>query len=311
MSNLGILTERFLKYQRVLGRAPRTAERYKFNLRLFCKWLGSREISKELVCEFVLYLKEKGYQPWSVNSAISALRVFIRYLHQEQKILKEDFSYILKYQKTEPFNPPLLTNQEIEAIFTFERKMSPHHSWFDARKYSFCLELMARCGLRVDEVLNLKVGDLNFASQTLKVIGKARKLRTLHLPSIMYPRLLDWVLERKLEPQDWLFQGVSGNKMGYRSLVDELKKRARILGVNKRVHPHLFRHCFITQAVKADVVPAKLMKAVGHTSVQSYFRYTHLVADDIIDVFEKHPLNKPKPKAPQIIEPQPKVVTYN
>lgn len=286
------LVGRFLKYQQISGKASRTVERYKFNLRIFVKYLGDREINKDSISSFVLYLKEKGYQPWSINSAITTLRVFVRYLYQEKKLLKEDFSYVLKYQRTEPFNPDLLTNQEIEGIFNFERKMSPHHSWFDARKYSFCLELMARCGLRVDEVLNLKVSDLNFANQTLKVIGKGRKLRTLHLPSIMYPRLLNWVLERKSEPQDWLFQGMSGNKMGYRSLVDELKKRARILGVNKRVYPHLFRHCFITQAVKADVVPAKLMKAVGHTSVQSYFRYTHLVAEDIIDVFEEHPLNR-------------------
>jgi integrase/recombinase XerC len=294
MEEFNDLIQQFSTYQKIIGKAPRTIERSKFNLRLFNKWLVGGCITKEKGIEFILYLKEKGYKPWSINSAVSTLRVFIRYLHQEKKLLKEDFSYILRYQKTEPFNPTLLTNQEIEAIFTFERKMSTQHSWFDARKYSFCFELMARCGLRVDEVLNLKVGDLNFANQTFTVVGKGRRLRTLHIPSIMYPRLLNWVLERKLEPQDWLFQGMKGNRIGYRSLVDELKKRARLLGINIRVHPHLFRHCFITSAVRADVVPAKLMKAVGHTSVQSYFRYTHLVADDIIDVFEKHPLNKIK-----------------
>lgn len=294
----------FLEFQKVGGKAPRTIERYFTNLRLFSNWLGEdQEISKKSVSDFILYLKEKEYSSCSINSAISTLRLFIKFLCQE-KILREDFSYILRFQKTEPFNPQLLTNQEIEAIFSFERKMNPQHSWFDARKYSFCFELLARCGLRVDEVLNLRMGDLNFASQTLKVIGKGRKLRTLHLPSIMYTRLLNWVLERRLEPQDWLFQGVSGNRMGYRSLVDELKKRAKLLGINERVYPHLLRHCFITSAVRADVVPAKLMKAVGHTSVQSYLRYTHLVAEDIIDVFEEHPLNKPKSQEPEVTTPQ-------
>ena len=82
--------------------------------------------------------------------------------------------------------------------------------------------------------------------------------------------------------------------MGYRSLVDELKKRARILGITKRVHPHLFRHCFVTTALRADVSLVKLMKAVGHSSIQTTLRYTHLVVEDIVDVFEEHPLNKVK-----------------
>ncbi|OGY24279.1 MAG: hypothetical protein A2172_00210 [Candidatus Woykebacteria bacterium RBG_13_40_15] len=296
MTRGSLPVENFLRYQRLSGKAPRTVERYKFDLRLFDKWLGTRNVNKESVTDFILYLKGRGYKAWTINSTVSALRVFIRYLYQEEKLLEEDFSYALKYQKTEPFNPDLLTNQEIEAILNFERKMSVHHKWFDGRKYTFAIEFLARCGLRVNELLSLKVADLNFQNRTFRVIGKGGKLRTIYIPSVIYLRLVKWILDRHARPEDWLFQGMKRNQMGYRSLVDELKKRVRLLGINKRVHPHLFRHCFITEAVKADITPAKLMKAVGHSSVQSYLRYTHLVADDIIDVFEEHPLNKFKEK---------------
>jgi integrase/recombinase XerD len=150
-------------------------------------------------------------------------------------------------------------------------------------------------GLRKFEALGLKIGDFDFEEGILRITyAKGNKSRLVPIPEALGSRLKAWFTDRRANPTDWLFQSRNGTPMGYSTLVGELKKRANLLGIKKRVHMHLFRHCFITELIKAEAPALKVARIVGHSSLNSTMRYTHLVVEDLKGTIEQHPLNRKK-----------------
>ncbi len=298
---------RFLRFCEYRGLDSKTITRHRFNLNDFVDWLGRKQITKETLREFILYSKnrkartnnglsqEVGLSIYSVNSFITSLKRFVYYLWSEEKVLQEDLSQSITSLPPKPFMPVLLTPMEIYAIINCPRKWDEHHSWIDRRKYDFFFELLACLGLRKFEALGLKVSDFDFEENILRIThGKGNKSRLVPVPEALGSRLRIWVEERGVKPTDWVFQSRNGTRIGYSTLRDELKKRAKLLGIKKRVHMHLFRHCFITELIKAESPVLKVARIVGHASLNTTMRYTHLVVDDLKDTIEAHPLNKRK-----------------
>jgi site-specific recombinase XerD len=301
------LAYQFLEYLKYRGLSPKTIERHAANLNDFVPWLGSRKITKEVLREFIIYCRErkprtnnglskgKGLSIYSINSFISTLKLFTRFLCLEESYLKEDFSGAIKSLPAKPFFPNLLTIQEIKAIIECPRQYDKHHSWVDRKPYDFFFELLACTGLRKFEAMELKVQDLDFVERIIRVrTAKGNKARLVPLPRDLGGRLYLWFQEREAKPTEYVFQSaiIKGRMVGYHTLVDELKRRAKILGINKRVHLHLLRHSFITELKKADAPAMKVARIVGHSSLQTTLRYTHLVVDDLKETIEAHPLNK-------------------
>ena len=283
------------QYCKLRGLSILTLNKHLFNLGVFCKWLGRKDFNKEHLRGFVLYLLNKGWKPNTINSAISTLKILSQLLF-DQGVVENDLSGCLKSVKVDPFNPILLTLKEVEAIITCPRTWGKYHKWIDRRKYDFFFEILARCALRRNEAINLKVEDFDFENGTFKVVGKGNKLRTIPIPSIIRAKLYLWFLERKAKPENWVFRGQSGGRAGISTFKGELKKRLEILGIHKRVHLHLFRHTWITEAIRANLPTDKIMKISGHSSFQTHLRYTHLVGEDCKDTIDNHPLNLLKTK---------------
>ena len=125
-------------------------------------------------------------------------------------------------------------------------------------------------------------------------LAKFNKPRFVPLPIDLGIRLQDWVEnKRKAKPEEPLFKSFhkDARRAQASTFIFELKTRARILGIKKRVHLHLLRHCFITELIKAEAPALKVARIVGHTSINTTLRYTHLVVDDLKGVIENHPLN--------------------
>ncbi len=301
---------KFLRFCEYLGLDPKTIERHRFNLKGFVPWLRGREITKDTLREFILYTKnrkprtnnglaqETGLSIHSINSYISTLKRFVYYLWTEEGVLGEDLTGAIRSLRPNTFMPILLTPMEIYSIIHCPRKWTKYHSWIDRRKYDFFFELLACMGLRKFEALGLKVTDFDFEENVLRIThAKGNKSRLVPVPEAFGSRLRTWFDDTQAKPTDWVFQSRNGTKIGYSTLKDELKKRANLLGIKKRVYMHLFRHCFITELIKVDVAALKVARIVGHSSLNTTMRYTHLVIDDLKEPIEKHPLNffeKPK-----------------
>ena len=289
--NKSLYKEQLEQYCKLGRLSSLTLDKHLFNLKVFCKWLGKKEFNKENLRSFIIYLQDnKSWKPSTVNSMISTLKILSRQLY-DNGLAEHEFSYSLRSVKVEPFNPTLLTLKEVEAIINCPRNWGKYHKWVDRRKYDFFFELLARCALRRNEALSLRIGDFDFENGLLRILGKGNKVRTIPIPELMKTRLCLWLLERKAKVEDWVFAGRNG-KSGISTFRDELKKRVEIIGINKRVHMHLFRHVWGTEAVRAQLPAEKVMKIMGHSSFQNHLRYTHLVGEDLIDTINNHPINR-------------------
>ncbi|MBI3341579.1 tyrosine-type recombinase/integrase [Candidatus Curtissbacteria bacterium] len=271
------------------GRVLITIKRHEQNFKYIKDWLRAKHLNRKNLDLFVIHFL-KGRQASTVNSAISTLKCFCRFLF-ERKLIKDELHLYLKYIKNDPFSPILLSIEDVNEIIKCPRTWSTYGG-IDRKKYDFFFELMARCGLRRNETMKLRFQDFDFDNNTIRISGKGRRVREVAIPSIMKIRLIGWFEEHSFKTDDYIFQSPNGNCASSAMFTAELKKRLEVLGLDKSIHLHTFRHTFATYATRADKNPFKVMKALGHANIQTTLKYTHLVVDDVRDVFEDHPLNR-------------------
>ena len=301
---------KFADFYRYRGLSELTIKRNWYNLRQFPAFLDGKEINKDSIRSYILYCKNqdskstnglgkpKGLSTASVNSAISSVKQFVRWLWLEEGFLNDDVSGCIKALKLDPFFPNLLTIDEIRAIINCPRDYDRWHNYLDRRYYDFFFELVACTGMRRSEAVYLNAGDLDFDQMVIHVReAKFNKPRLVPMPTGLGVRLQEWLGDRKGEPDEPLFKSFhkDGKRIEAHTFISELKTRAKILGIQKRVHLHLLRHCFITELIKAEAPALKVARIVGHSSLNTTLKYTHLVVDDLKGTIESHPLNKQAP----------------
>lgn len=297
---------KFFDFYRYRGMSEKTNERNWYNLRQFPDFIDGKEINKDTVRAYILHCKDqdsrstnglgkpKGLTTASVNSVISSVKQFLRWLWLEEGFLRDDISHCVKALKLDPFFPNLLTVEEIKALINCPRNYDRWHNYLDRRYYDFFFELVACTGMRRGEAICLNVGDLDFEEMVIRVRqAKFNKPRLVPLPVDLGIRLQEWLEDRKAKPEEPLFKSFhkDGRRVEAHTFINELKIRAKILGIKKRVHLHLLRHCFITELIKAEAPALKVARIVGHASLNTTLKYTHLVVDDLKGVIESHPLN--------------------
>lgn len=298
---------KFFDFYRYRGMSEKTIERLWYNLRQFPEFIDGKEINKDTVRQYILCSGKqkskstnglgnpKGLTIASINSITSSLKQFLKWLWLEESFLRDDISYCIKSQRNEPFFPDLLTIQEIKAIINCPREYDRWHNYLEREYYDFFIELVACTGMRRGEAISINVGDIDFEEMIVKVrLAKFNKPRLVPLPLDLGLRLQDWLENtRKAKPEEPLFRSFhkDARRAQVSTFIHELKTRARILGIKKRVHLHLLRHCFITELIRAEAPALKVARIVGHTSLNTTLRYSHLVVDDLKGVIENHPLN--------------------
>lgn len=299
---------KFFDFYRYRGMSEKTNQRNWFNLRQFPDYIDGKAINKDTIRAYILYCgdqkskstnglgQSKGLTTASKNSIISSMKQFLKWLWLEEGFLNDDISHCIKSLRLPPFFPDLLTVDEIRAIINCPRNYDKCHVYLNREFYDFFIELVACTGLRRGEAVAIDVGDIDFEQMVVRIReAKFNKPRLVPLPTDLGLRLEDWLDRRKAKPEDPLFKSFfkDSERIAAHSFISELKTRARILGIKKRVHLHLLRHCFITELIKADAPALKVARIVGHASLNTTLRYTHLVVDDLKGVIESHPLNNP------------------
>lgn len=300
------LLDKFYNFYRYRGMSDKTIERLWHNLRHFTNFIDGKPITKDTLRDFVVWFAQrrskstnglgnsKCLKVASVNSAISSLKQFVRWLWLEEGFLNDDLSGCIKALKEEPFFPNLLTIEEIRSIINCPRDYDKWHNYLDREYYDFFLELVACTGLRRSEAIGIDVKDLDFDEMVIYIRdAKFNKPRLVPMPVDLGVRLKEWIDRRKTKEDDPLFKSFlkKYKRIKAHTFIHELKTRAKILGINKRVHLHLLRHCFITELIKAEAPALKVARIVGHASLNSTLKYTHLVVDDLKQTIESHPLN--------------------
>ncbi len=272
-----------------LGRSHLTIARHNQNYKIAKNWFRNRHINSSNIDSFVIYLLNKNKRA-TVNSAIATLKCYFNFIF-ERGLIKENYSSHLKYVKADPFSPIVLSVRQIDQIINCPRAWGTFDA-IDRYKYDVFFELLARCGLRCNEAINMRLQDFDFDNDTIRVTGKGTKVRLVAIAPVLKYRLLACFKSKSMSSTDYIFLGPSGERANPAMFRSELKKRLKVLGMNPGIHLHTFRHSFATQATIADKNLIKLMRALGHANIQTTLKYVHLNVDDIRDVFDDNPINR-------------------
>jgi len=242
---------------------------------------------------FLQWIGQLGLEPASQARVLSGIRSFYKYCYIEQ-IVKKDPTALLESPKLKRALPDVLSFEEIESIIG-QIDLSKQ----EGGRNKAILETMYSCGLRVSEVVNLRISALHLDLGFIRVIGKGDKERLVPIgtSAIKYIRIYqhDLRVHMPLKPgnEDILFLNRRGSKLSRVMIFLMLKELVRQVGLEKNISPHTFRHSFATHLVEGGADLRAVQEMLGHESITTTEIYTHLDREYLRETLHRfHPAFK-------------------
>ena len=243
--------------------------------------------------DFLQWINKLGMTPSSQSRIISGLRSFYKYCIQEQ-ISKKDPTALLETPKLSKKLPDVLTFSEIEKIVDAIDVSSS-----EGARNKAIIETLYSCGLRVSELVNLKLSALYFDVGYIRVIGKGDKERLVPIGSsaIKYINLYKEQIRVHVPVipgnEDVVFLNRRGRKLSRVMIFMIIKEAAKKAGISKSISPHTFRHSFATHLVEGGADLRAVQEMLGHESITTTEIYTHLDREYLRDTLQQyHPAFK-------------------
>lgn len=225
---------------------------------------------------FLQWIGELGLNAASQARILSGIRSFYKYCYIEQ-LIKKDPTALLESPKLKRALPDVLSFEEIEAIIGQIDLSKP-----EGGRNKAILETMYSCGLRVSEVVNLRISCLYLETGFIRVIGKGDKERLVPIGHAaikyiqLYQREIRVHVPHKPEAEDILFLNRRGSKLTRVMIFLMLKDLVARAGITKNISPHTFRHSFATHLVEGGADLRAVQEMLGHESITTTEIYTHL-----------------------------------
>jgi site-specific recombinase XerD len=254
------------------------------------KWFAEKELTKENVEVFFLELKEKGLKNNTLNTYYFVFRQLKEYALDRN--LPATFLDGFKSFKKTKADIIIFTTEEIEKIFntelTYGKQYGKDCSFLDFR-YRTLTMFLAYTGCRYGEAASLQVKRLDLsAGRATFIETKTNENRTVFFAEPLLSNLKILIEDRS--PNDYVFRNTKENPVHVQDYSEDLKKRATVAGVTKRVFPHNFRHSYITHLLEAGVPITEVASLVGHKDIQTtYSTYMHLADKTLQRAAMRHP----------------------
>ena len=251
------------------------------------------EVKARQMEKFLQWISELGMTTSSQSRIISGLRSFYKYCVQEQ-VSKTDPTALVETPKLAKHLPDVLTFQEIEAI-----SASIDVSTAEGTRNKAIIETLYSCGLRVSELVSLKLSCLYFDVGFVRIIGKGDKERLVPVgaPAIKYINIYRQNIRVHLAVmpgnEDILFLNRRGRKLTRVMIFMIIKHAAKKAGITKNISPHTFRHSFATHLVEGGADLRAVQEMLGHESITTTEIYTHLDREYLRSILQQfHPAYK-------------------
>jgi integrase/recombinase XerD len=242
---------------------------------------------------FLKWLNEFGIAPTTQARIISGIKSFYNYLIMED-LLKSNPSELLESPKLGRKLPDVLSTDEIDAIIA-QIDLSKK----EGARNKAIIETLYSCGLRVSELVNLKLSELFFDEGFIKVIGKGNKQRLVPIGSaaVKYINIYKNELRNHLiidkKHEDFLFLNNRGKQLTRVMIFTIIKRLCEKAGIKKKISPHTFRHSFATHLVEGGADLRAVQEMLGHASITTTEIYTHLDTNYLKEnILSYHPRNK-------------------
>lgn len=271
----------FLKLEK--GLSPNSIEAYERDILKLVSYLdmvGSElkpeEVDSKLLQQFIQWIAESGLNARSQSRIISGMKAFYKYLMLEE-IISKDPTALLEAPRIGRKLPEVLTVEEIDRLFSFIDL-----SKAEGARNKAMLEVLYSCGLRVSELISLKLTNIYREEGFLRVIGKGDKERLIPISAKALKEIDNYLPDRnslktiEKESQDVLFLNRRGRQLSRVMVFTIIKNLKEKAGMDKSISPHTFRHSFATHLIEGGADLRAVQEMLGHESIVTTEIYTHL-----------------------------------
>lgn len=285
--------EEFLEYLSVIKKhSNNTIVNYKVDLMEFYSFNNEElNISKDTVTAYLKYLYDKDISKSSISRKLSSLRNFYDYLLKKE-LIDVNYFKMFKNPKKDKGLPKFVKEDDIDKMFS----IPDTRTWIGERNI-LIIRMLYATGVRISELVNIRLNDINISDRTIKIFGKGSKERIVVFGNNTKEALDEYLARGRRQvdfhSSEYLFLNKDGNKLStryIRKIIDDIIFKASI---EMHVSPHMLRHTFATGMLNngADLVSVKDL--LGHESLDTTSIYTHVSDDKIREIYNKaHPRAK-------------------
>ena len=286
---------KFLDYlENIKNYSNNTIINYEKDLTEFNKFINKKnynDIDYNLLRKYVEYLYNNNYKPSTINRKISSVKSLFKYLKQKE-IIKKNKTTLLSSVKNSKTLPKNIVFSDLEKLLN-----APKDDVFGFRDKAI-LETLYSSGIRVSELVNIKLKDVELSDSRIKILGKGSKERYVLYGNLAKEKLLNYVKYSRgvllgNKQSDYLFLNKNGEKLttrGIRVIIDNIIKKNNL---KIKVNPHMFRHTFATDLLEGGADLKTVKDLLGHENIETTGIYTHISNERLRNVYlNSHPRAK-------------------
>ena len=293
-ANIAKAYQRYMRLERNF--APNTLDAYMRDIDKLLKHLRDRGIDPTAATladlrDFAARLHDLGIGPRSQCRILSGVRSFYKFL-QTDGFIDDDPSELLESPQLGEHLPEVLTTDEVDRL-----EQAIDLGKWEGQRNKAIIEVLFSCGLRVSELVNLKLSDLFLADRFIRVIGKGRKERLVPISDNAIRQLRFWFDDRNhmdIKPgeEDYVFLNRRGAHLTRTMILIMIKRLGAEAGINKTLSPHTLRHRFATALLEGGADLRAIQAMLGHESIGTTEIYTHIDTHTLRqEILEHHPRN--------------------
>lgn len=282
--------EKFIRYLEIeKNYSPHTILNYRLDLENFSRFLAGTEPGKVdylLLRKYLAVLREKTLGSRTIARRLSSLRSFFKFLARDG-YLKDNPILAVSSPKLGKYLPQFMTEEEVTRIIgaAFSAGAQGERNLRDRA----VLETFYSTGMRISELVGLKLQDIDFISGIVKVMGKGRKERIIPIGDTAM-RAIRSYLEKRQRQSSGLFLNKNGKPIGARGVRGIVAKCLLQAGLKQGISPHTFRHSFATHMLNRGADLRTVQELLGHVNLSTTQIYTHLTTERLKHVYDKaHP----------------------
>ena len=269
-----------------------TLDAYKSDLTVFLKWLNLRKydllhVDRAIINNYLAFKLDNGSTVSTVQRTIICIKSFYTFL-QNTQIIDNNPAILIENPKKRRKLPTIISEDEVDKLLN-----APNEKSANGMRDKCILELLYSAGLRISELLNIKVNQILPEKPFLKIRGKGDKERLVPIGSYAMNLLISYIdtYRSKIKANqniDMLFITEEGKLISRQSCWEMIKKYARESMINKNISPHNLRHAFATHLLNNGADLRTVQMLLGHASLSTTQIYTHIAKDRLVKFHQKY-----------------------
>lgn len=270
------------------GLSKNTVKAYETDIKGFIKWINKNNkqsllnIKESSVNQYISYLFSLKLKSSSVNRKISSLKSFYLFLLKKKLIRHSPFSEVIS-PKQEKYLPASMSESEVEKLLN-----SPDASKEIEQRDKAMIEMLYATGMRISELVNLKITDIDMNRSVIKVMGKGSKERLIPFGESASEALFNYLKIRKDSSSKEVFISNRGRKITRVAFWQRIKVYLLRENLKISISPHTLRHAFATHLLNRGADLRSVQLLLGHSDLSTTQIYTHIAKQRLGDVLKKH-----------------------